>query len=203
MDMPLPTPDAARTDLAYIKHIVTRAQQRVDPHAFHFVHWGAIVLVWFPLANVFEHMGHLDWMGALGACALLVGILLSVVREKRLSRRVRLPDEDPFVGDQVMWIAFVSIGAGMVLSIAAPALRFMDGHDVPTLWGLIYANLAAMTGIVYRREFLWSGLAIFLATIAAMVWPEWNGAILGPVMGLGLLVPGWRAEQRVRALAQS
>lgn len=203
MNATQPTPDSAQSDLAYIKDVVARAQQRVDPHAFHFVHWGLIVLVWYPLANAFERMGHLDWMAWLGGAALALGITLSVVREKRLSRRPRLVDEDPYVGDQVMWVAIVCVGAGIVLSVAAPALGFLDGHDMATVWGLVYANLATMTGIVYRREFLWSGLAIFLAAIAAMIWPVWNAAILGPVMGLGLAIPGWRAERRVRALASA
>jgi hypothetical protein len=66
----------------------------------------------------------------------------------------------------------------------------------------VYANLAVMVGIVYRREFVLSGAAIFLASLVAMVWPDWSGVILGPVMGLGLMVPGWMAERRVRALAR-
>jgi hypothetical protein len=57
-------------------------------------------------------------------------------------------------------------------------------------------------GIVYRREFLWGGLAIFLAAVAAMAWPEWNGMILGPAMGLGIGIPGLLAERRVAALAR-
>lgn len=203
MDPSAPSPDAARQDLAYIQDIVARAQQRVDPHAFHFVHWGLIVLVWYPLGNAFLRMGRPDWMAWLGAGSLLLGVLLSVLLERRLSHRPRLPHEDPYVGRQVMWVTFVCVGSGLVLSGAAPALGFLDGRAVPTLWGLVYANLATMIGIVYRRDFLWSGLAIFLATIAAMVWPGWNGVILGPVMGLGLLIPGWRAERRVRALAGS
>jgi hypothetical protein len=201
MDPASPTPDAARDELAFLRGVVERAQQRVDPHAFHFVHWGAIVLVWYPLANVLERLGRHDLMLALGVVAVATGAVLSVVREKRLSGRSRIAGEDAFVGRQVMTVTFASIGGTLVLSVAAPALGFVDGQDVPTLWALAYANLAAMIGVVYRREFLWSGLAIFVAAIAGMAWPQWNGLIVGPAMGLGLLIPGWRAERRVRELA--
>ena len=193
-------PGDPAADLRLIRDLVARAEQRVDPHAFHFVHWGAIVFVWFPAATLLERAGRLDLCAAVGAGALLLGILLSVLREKRLGDR--LPGEDLRLGDQVMWITIASVGAGIVLSVAAPALQFVEGRDVPILWGLVYANLAAMTGIVYRREFAWSGLAIFAASLVAMAWPAWSGVILGPVMGLGLMIPGWMAERRVRALAR-
>jgi hypothetical protein len=202
MDAPVPSADSARDDLAYVRHVVVRAQQRVDPHAFHFVHWGAIVLVWYPLANVFERMGRTDWMTALGIGAFVLGFVLSAVRERRLAGRERLAGEDPYVGNQVMWAAFASIGAGIVLSATAPTFGFVEGRQVPTLWGLVYASLCTTVGIVYRREFLWGGLAIFAAAVAAMAWPEWNGMILGPAMGLGIGIPGLLAERRVAALAR-
>ena len=61
---------------------------------------------------------------------------------------------------------------------------------------------AFIVGIVYSAEYFWSAGAIFLAALAAMAFPEWNGYILGPVMGLGLFVPGLRAELRVRRMAR-
>ena len=87
-----------------------------------------------------------------------------------------------------------------MLSVLLPALHAIDGHDVPLVWGFCYANLAFGVGVVYRREFLGSGLAIFVAALVAVAWPRYNGFVLGPVMGLGLAVPGWLAERRVRAM---
>ena len=188
------------SDLALIREVFARAEQRVDPHAFHFVHWGAIVLLWYPAVNLLQRAGREDLMLVVGVAALALGVLLSVVREKRLGDR--LPGEDLRLGDQVMWITFASIGAGFVLSFAGPMLHFVEGERIPIVWGLVYANLATMVGIVYRREFLWSGAAIFATSLAAMALPEWSGVILGPVMGLGLIVPGLMAEKRVRALAR-
>jgi hypothetical protein len=33
----------AARDLEFIRGIVQRTDRRIDPHAFHFVHWGVIV----------------------------------------------------------------------------------------------------------------------------------------------------------------
>ena len=65
-----------------------------------------------------------------------------------------------------------------------------------------YANLAFMTGVVYAREYLWSGAFILAGCLLAMVLEEWNGVVLGPFMGLGMIVPGLMAERRVRTLAR-
>jgi hypothetical protein len=193
--------DAAARDLALIRDVMRRAERRVDPHAFHYVHWGLIVLVWYPVGNFLEQRGQAPLLIWLGLGALALGVFLSIFREKRLEGSLRLAGENVFLARQVMWITFSTIGAGILLSVLAPATGFVDGHDVPTLWGLVYATMAAMVGIVYRVEFLLAGAVIFLAAVAAMFLPAYNGYILGPAMGLGLAVPGLLAERRVRTLA--
>ena len=40
-------------DIDFIKDIVRRSHRRIDGHCFHSVHWGLIVLVWYPLINYF------------------------------------------------------------------------------------------------------------------------------------------------------
>ena len=195
-----PSSDSAHADLAYIKAVAVRTERRIDPHAFHFVHWGAIVLVWFPLANAFEQRGNLTAYALTGAAALLLGILLSVWGERRLAATPRLEADNTFIGDQVGLVAALCVGAGIVLSALGPAFQFIAGRDVPTVWGFAYATMAAMTGVVYRREFLWAGAAIFLGAVLAMAFPQWNGYILGPVMGLGLIIPALAAERRGKRL---
>jgi hypothetical protein len=101
-----------------------------------------------------------------------------------------------------MAVAVGSVAAGFVLSIVGPATHFVDGRGAPVFWGLAYAAMAGGVAVVYRREFAWSAIAILLATCAAMAFPDWSGTILGPVMGLGLAIPGARAERRVRRLAE-
>ena len=190
----------ARADLDFIRGVITRTDRRVDPHAFHYVHWGAIVLLWYPLAEYFEHQENGKAMALLGIGAVVLGAVLSTVREMRLAKAPRLEGENTFVARQMMQITFLCIGAGAILSAIAPKTGFIDGPDIPTLWGLVYATMACMLGVVYRRAFLYAGLFIFAGSIAAVLLPHWNGYILGPVMGLGMIVPGLQAEARVKRL---
>jgi hypothetical protein len=201
--MPDPSPAAPDPvrDLAFIRDVMRRTEQRVDPHAFHYVHWGLIVLVWYPLANAFELQGRLAAMTWLGVGALVAGMALSMVREARLQGASRLEGDNTFVARQVSLVTFGALALGVVLTVLGPATGFLEGRDVPTLWGIVYAVMAYMIGVVYRREFLYGGLVIFAAVVLALFFPRYNGFLVGPAMGLGMIVPGLRAELRVRALA--
>jgi hypothetical protein len=191
----------AEKDIEFIRTMMDRTRRRVDPHAFHFVHWGAIVLVWYPLANLFTLQERTALLLPLGVGALLLGGSLSWIREARLARRPRLQGEDTVVSDQVEGIAGACLAAAGIVTFAGPATGFLRGPDVPVVWGIAYAVMAYMVGVVYSREYRWAGAAIFAGSLAAMAWPAWNGFILGPCMGLGMIAPGLMAEGRVRAMA--
>jgi hypothetical protein len=195
-------PEAARDELAVIQDVLQRTRARVDPHLFHCVHWGAIVLVWYPLANYFQDQEQFGWMLRLGIAAVALGFVLSAGREFALVRRPRLEGDDTFLSRQIGLVTLFCIGGTMVLSGMAPSFELIDGRNVPILWGLAYAALAYMIGVLYDRAFLISGTLIFAASLAAIVLQPWNGYILGPAMGLGMIVPGLRAEARVRVLAR-
>jgi len=192
----------ARSDLDLVRDVVRRASQRIDAHAFHCVHWGAIVLIWYPLGNWFSLNENLPLYIAVGAVAVLLGAILSIVRGRRACKDPRLPGGNTFVSSQIGWITFANLTAGGVLSFIAPATGFIPGSDVPIIWGLVYANMAFMMGVAYNRDFMISGTLIFLGTLLAVAFSEYNGFILGPFMGLGMIVPGLRAEARVRRLRQ-
>ena len=193
---------SARSDLDLVRDVVRKASQRIDAHAFHCVHWGVIVLVWYPLGNWFGMNDNLPLYIAVGAVAVLVGAIFSVARGARACKDPRLPGGNTFVSSQIGWITFANIAAGAVLSFLAPATGFIEGWDVPIIWGLVYANMAFMIGVAYSRDFMISGTLIFLGTLLAIAFSEYNGFILGPFMGLGMIVPGLRAEARVRRLRQ-
>ena len=194
---------SAKGELTFVKDIMDKTSQRVDAHAFHFVHWGLIVLIWYPLGHWFGLQGQMDWYIGIGVASLVLGVTLSMWREIRLSRKSRLPGENTFIGRQVSRITFANVVAGAALSILAPATGVVDGPDVPIIWGLVYANMAFMMGVAFSTEFLISGIAIFCGTLVAILLPQFSGYILGAVMGLGMIIPGLRAESRVRQLVTS
>ena len=193
----------AERELAFVKDIMQRTSQRVDAHAFHSVHWGVIVLVWYPLGNWFNQQNMMSWYIGISVASLLVGAGLSVWRGARVARTPRLVGGNTFVSCQIARIAFANLIAGFVLSFLAPATGLIAGANVPIIWGLVYANMAFMMGVAYSIDFIISGVFIFVGALLAMLMPAYNGYILGPFMGLGMIVPGLRAEARVRRLLSS
>jgi hypothetical protein len=193
------TPDPAR-DLKLIREILERTHQRIDPNGSHFVWWGAIVLVWYPLGNVFalrkDMVGFFWVMGV----ALTIGFLGSMFMGIRSHRRPRLQGGNTFISRQVGMIVLGTIATGIVLSPLAPKSGFIAPQHMNTMWAFVYAALAYMVGVVYTREFLWAGAAIWAAAVVAMFLPDYNGFIVGPAMGLGMIVPGVMAERRVARL---
>jgi hypothetical protein len=190
------SPDAQH-DLRFIRNVLERTCRRIDPHAAHFVAWGLIVLVWYPAMNAFELAGNGAAMATISAAALLTGIVSSVLVEYRLKRNPPPEGEDTFVGRQVVKVVYGCLAAAIVLSVAGPMLRIFEGHSVSIVWGFAYAVMAYMVGVVYQPEYMVAGAGIFVASVAAMALPAYAGFILGPAMGLGMIVPGVMAKRRV------
>jgi hypothetical protein len=193
-------PAAARDDVQFLRGLLARAQRRVDPHTFHVVHWGAIVLVWYPLVNWFQDRGNGVAMAIVAGASLLLGFTLSAMLEWRLKGRSRVEGEDKALGDHFGGVIGANLAAAAILSAVGPASGFIAGTSVPVIWGLAYASMAFHAGLVYSREFVLAGVAIFVGTCVAMFFPAQSGYVLGPVMGLGMIVPGLIAERRVRRL---
>jgi hypothetical protein len=182
----------ASQDLAFVRDLIGRTQRRVDAHAYQFIWWGTIVLLWYPLANVYPSL----W-GTIMGVALGVGAVGSMLLGWWNGRRPRIAAESTVVSRQLGHIVFACIGGGVVLSIAAPMTGLVEGTSMPTIWALVYAVMTYMVGIVYTSEWRWAGACILAAAVVAMFLPEYSGLIVGPAMGLGLIIPGLMAERRV------
>jgi len=189
--------EAASSDLEFIASIMRRTQSAVDPHAFHFVLWGALVLVCYPALNWFQTQEALAPMAWIGGFALLIGAVGSFWTEMRIAKSPRVDAEDTYVSKQIVLIVWANVGPGILISAVGPATGFIHPAYIPVAWGLLYANMAYMVGVVYTREYLFSGIAIGAGALLALWRVEYAGYILGPFMGLGMIIPGVMAERRV------
>jgi hypothetical protein len=158
------------------------------------------VLVWYPLANWFELRGDGRAVFIVMAVAVALGTLGSFLGEWRVQRAPRLKSGNTRLAGQCVSLVWIFMGSASLLSAVLPFAHPGAGRFVPHVWGFSYAFMAMTLGIVYSREFFWSGLAIFGAAVAAIFLLPYWGFILGVAMGLGILVPGLLAERRVSRL---
>lgn len=184
-------------DIDYIKDVVRRSHRRIDGHCFHSVHWGLIVLVWYPVVNFLANRGM--WVGyvVVSVVAFLLGSFLSGYREHKLGKNPRMAGENTYIGAQIEKIVFFTLGVAVFLSMTGPPLGYIPGPKVMIVWGVAYSVMAYMIGVVYTREYRIAGLAIMVGAILAMIFPRYQGYILGPFMGIGAMVPGIMGERRV------
>ena len=134
--------------------------------------------------------------------SLTLGGVLSAVRGALARRKPRLEGSNTHIARQITWITSANIIAAFAFNFLVIGFQLLDDKFIYVIWGLAYANLAFMTGVVYTRDFLLSGIFIFVAVIIALAFSDYAGFILGPAMGLGLVVPGLLAERRVRHLGE-
>ena len=191
--------EVASNDLMYIREVLERTRSRIDPHAWQFVWWGTIVLLWYPTHNLMQLNLLTDWRFSLFVVALTVGLIGSGLFGWRMSRQ-RLTAANTFISRQIGIIVSSCVGAAILLNVVAPLAGILPVELVPLIWGFAYAHIAFGVGVVYSREFLVSAAVIFAGCIGAMFLPEFNGLILGPCMGLGMIVPGVISERRVRKM---
>jgi len=192
--------DHAAGDLDVIRRVLDATHRRVDPHMFHFILWGIVVLLWYPLANWFELRGESRFQGILMGVAMGVGTLGSFVGEWLAHRSPRLKSSNTQLADQCVRLVWMFMGAAGILSAVLPLANPGAARFIPHLWGFAYSLMAITLGIVYSAEFFWSGLGIFAAAVAALFLLPYWGFILGVAMGLGILIPGVIAERRVSRL---
>jgi len=192
--------DTAQGDLTFIRGVMERTERRIDPHAFHYVSWGIIVLIWYPLAHWFQMRGDLAAMATVGIVSVLLGMGLSALLQWRRNAQQKLTGENTFVARQVGQVTAGALVAAIVISAVGPPTGIVPGEKIPVVWGIAYAVMAYNVGVVYRAEFLWSGVFIFAGSLLALGLPEVQGYVLGPVMGIGMIVPGVMAERRVRRM---
>lgn len=187
-------------DIEFIGQIIARSERRIDPQAIHFVVWGGLVMVWYPLLNYWQLQNKPQIISMVTGIALAVGILTSLIINAAMRRKPRLKAQNTHVSKQVGMMVSWFIGLGLIITAVGPWAEFISVHDIPTIWGLMYACMTFGIGVVYKKEFIGWAVLILAAAITAMFAKSYNGFILGPAMGLGLIIPGVRAEWRVRRL---
>jgi hypothetical protein len=188
----------AAEDLELVRQILDATRRRLDPQMFHFVIWGGIVVVWYPLDNwlTAEKAG---WQGTVAVMSLALGTILSVIGGVVANRRPRLPAADPDFAARILKFCSAFIGTGILCSLML--VTVIDAPQwLPHLWGFVYALSLMVLGAFYSRECFWFGLLALGGTIAAAWQREFAGYILGITMGPAALVSGLIAESRVRRM---
>ncbi|MBI2921989.1 MAG: hypothetical protein HYY18_12960 [Planctomycetes bacterium] len=190
----------AAEDLALIRSILQATHRRVDPQMFHFIIWGALVLLWYPAENWFDFHPNEIARNTIRIGAIATGTVLSTILGWLSNRRPRLPGSNTRLAAQLGGVVALFIGSGVLFTILIGALHQGGEPFIPILWGFVYALCLVTFGIFFSKDLIPCGLLALAGTAAALAFPAYAGFILGPTMGLGALAAGILAERRVAGL---
>ena len=188
-------------DLRFIRSVIEKTYRAFDPGSPIMIVWGLIFLIgylatqFFSTPQLYELIQPL-WLilGVIAASITIFNGIISEIREKRsgvisqLSKQISL-----------MW--FILIYNGIAWS--ALALHKVSFGELPFLWAVIVGFGLSAMGILSSKEWLFGGIAIFIAILAASIMKEHAYVILGIVMGLACIIPAIIAQRNYRKQEKS
>jgi hypothetical protein len=188
-------------DLRFVRSMIDRTRPRIDAAAPILLTWGVICLIGFPFTEWLVKNGRPELVDRLWfVLTVLIGAPLSAYFGWRASKRCAEMGVTPYVAKQIGWLWAVLVPNGVLWGFL---VRF--GLDAPYLmpfvWAAVYGIGLAVMGILYSKEWLIAGIAVFAAIPIAALHLSHSGTLLGITMGLCCMVPALismrnRAEAR-------
>ncbi|MBL7825930.1 MAG: hypothetical protein JNJ57_04815 [Saprospiraceae bacterium] len=184
---------SAQESLRVIRETIDIAKNGFREDGFHFLLWGWLVAIasfadWY-LWTVARHPDHAKaWM-----IMAVVGVPVSMIREWRLSKKVK---NQNVVRD---WYGFVWLGFGISMLLIIPSAVMKNVSPVPFI--LAITGMATfMSGILLRFTALIIGAAVIWAgCLWCMFLPvEHHLLVQGFTAVLGYLVPGYLLNHQAR-----
>lgn len=185
-------------DLKFIRSMAERTQRQIDPRAPIIITWGVICLLGYPASQwlaIHQYFEQISWLwlglGLLGA--VLSMFFAHQIHKQEINRGVK-----SYISKQIALVWIILVSNGIVWTLLG---IFHNPHQSPGpgfIWAALYGIGLSMMGILYSKEWFISGIAIFIAIVFATFARPYASIILGITMGLGCIIPGVIAQQRLR-----
>ena len=183
-------------DLKFIRAMVERTHREIDPEAFSMITWGLVCMViyfgiyFLAIHKMFNCMPYVLFP------SLAVGGIVGGISSYRVSKRQKAQGMVSHIWKQLNWVWLILLPNAVLWSILGLFKDYFGGPGF--LWAAVYAIALSMTGIIYSKEWLFGGIAIFISIIAAFFIKPYSYLILGTVMGLACIIPAIIAHLRFR-----
>jgi hypothetical protein len=191
-------PTALTDDIKFIRSVIEKTYQIFEPGSLLFIVLGLIFLIGLPatqclltipqLKEFIQPMWLIFWV--IGAAVGIFGGFTSEIRQKKSGHVSQLSNQIGFI-----WYILLLNGtiwsAGMIMP---KPFHFAFGNPA-FLWAVIFGFGLSVTGILSSKEWLFGGVAIFIAILAAAVLKPYTYVILGIVIGLGCIIPAIFAKR--------
>jgi len=183
-------------DLKFMRSVIEKTCKKVDPGWQMIAAWGLIVMIGFPLLYFLKIHQIDNWLWRIQWILVVTGFSFSIYIVKRAIVRERAIGVISKLSKQI-YLVFIILSANGFIWTYLDLFRDQIG-GFGFLWTAICGIELSMIGIIYSREWLCGGMAIFIGIIAASFTEQYAYYILGIVTGLSCIVPAIIARRNYR-----
>jgi hypothetical protein len=196
----------AADDLKFMRSVIEKTCGKIDPGWSIMITWGLILMVGFPLLY-FLKIHQLDnWLWHIQWLLVVIGFSISIYFITKAIKRERKAGVISKLSRQIYWIFIILSTNGIIWTCIDLFRDHVGGFGF--LWTAICGFELSMVGILYSREWLYGGIAIFAGIVAAYFIEPCAYVILGIVTGLACIIPAiishrnYREQEKENAYAQ-
>ena len=183
-------------NLKFIRSVIDKTCRKVNPGWPILIGWGLVIMIGFPLAYYIK-IRQLDaWKWPVYFVLLVISLSIAIYFGAKATMREKKAGLIPYLSRQIYLIWFILIANGAIWTCLGLFKDHIGGFGF--LWTAIYGIALSMMGLLYSREWLCGGIAIFVGIIAACFTDAYAYVILGIVTGLAFIIPAVIAQSNYR-----
>ncbi len=183
-------------NLQFMRLAIEKTRREIDPEALSMITWGLVCMVVYFGIYFLAIYKMFNWIPYVLYPSLAVGGILGGISSYRVSKRQKAQGVVSHIWKQLNWVWLILLPNAVLWSALGLFKDYFGGPGF--LWAAIYAIALSMTGIIYSKEWLFGGIAIFIAIIVAFFVRPYSYLILGTAMGLACIIPTIIAHRRFR-----
>ena len=177
----------AADDLRFMRSVIEETCRRIDPGWPIMVAWGLIIMIGFPVGYFIKTRQLDTWQWPVYLLLLVVGCCVAIYFGAKARMRERKAGVVSKLSRRIYWVWFVLLANGTLWTCLGLFKDHMGGFGF--LWTAIYGIALCMMGVLYSREWMYGGTAVFAGIIAAYFTGPNAYWVLGIVTGLSCIIP--------------
>jgi hypothetical protein len=179
-------------NLQFMRSVIDKTSGKIDPGWAIMVIWGLIIMFGFPVAYLIK-IRQLDrWKWPVYLLLLGISICAVIYFSAKAAMRERKTGLISKLSKQIYLVWFILLANGVLWTCLGLFKDHIGGFGF--LWTAIYGIAFSMMGVLYSKEWLFGGIAIFIGIIAASFTESYSYYILGIITGLSCIIPAIIAQ---------
>ena len=183
-------------NLQFMRSVIEKTCRKINPGWPIMITWGLIIMIGFPVLYLLKTRQLDNWLWRIQWLLVVIGFSISIYFIIKATMRERKAGLVSQLSKQIYLICLILSANGIIWTCLDLFRDHIGGFGF--LWTAICGIELSMIGILYSKEWLFGGIAIFAGIIAACFTETYAYVILGIVTGLACIIPAIIAQRNYR-----